>query len=206
MSLNFNNLFMLLKDRGKAEELSKITGISSGNISDWKSGRSKPSIESISKIADVFGYSIDYLLGRTSIQKLNLPTDNIIYLPICPQRASAGIGVINASSNTDMMYKCFESSFIPKGTTHGIIIDGHSMEPKFFNKQIVFIQQGLECATSDCGIFSVTDYESTKIYCKQLMQSEDGSKYLHSINNDVGDPDIDYKNIINIHCIGKILI
>ena len=80
------------------------------------------------------------------------------------------------------------------------------MEDKFFDKQIVFIQNGLECAPSDYGIFSVTDdHLNTKIYCKQLMQREDGSKYLHSMNRSEGDPDIDYKNAISIHCIGRIL-
>ena len=76
----------------------------------------------------------------------------------------------------------------------------------FFDKQIVFIQNGLECAPSDYGIFSVTDdHLETKIYCKQLMQREDGSKYLHSVNTEESDPDIDYKNVIDVHCIGRIL-
>ena len=79
------------------------------------------------------------------------------------------------------------------------------MEYKFFDKQIVFIQNGLECAPSDYGIFSVMDNEDTKIYCKQLMQREDGSKYLHSMNKSEGNPDIDYKNVIDVHCIGRIL-
>lgn len=128
------------------------------------------------------------------------------HLYVCPQKASAGIGKIKDESNPDLRLIYFEDSAIPNGTTHGIIIDGHSMEDKFFDKQIVFIQNGLECAPSDYGIFSVTDdHLNTKIYCKQLMQREDGSKYLHSMNGSEGDPDIDYKNAINIHCIGRIL-
>lgn len=128
------------------------------------------------------------------------------HLYVCPQKASAGIGKIKDESNRDLRLIYFEDSAIPNGTTHGIIIDGHSMEDKFFDKQIVFIQNGSECAPSDYGIFSVTDdHLNTKIYCKQLMQREDGSKYLHSMNGSEGDPDIDYKNAINIHCIGRIL-
>ena len=128
------------------------------------------------------------------------------HLYVCTQKASAGIGKIKDESNPDLRLIYFEDSAIPNGTTHGIIIDGHSMEDKFFDKQIVFIQNGLECAPSDYGIFSVTDdHLNTKIYCKQLMQREDGSKYLHSMNGSEGDPDIDYKNAINIHCIGRIL-
>ncbi len=128
------------------------------------------------------------------------------HLYVCPQKASAGIGKIKDESNRDLRLIYFEDSAIPNGATHGIIIDGHSMEDIFFDKQIVFIQNGSECAPSDYGIFSVTDdHLNTKIYCKQLMQREDGSKYLHSMNGSEGDPDIDYKNAINIHCIGRIL-
>lgn len=204
---NLTNLRELLKERGRAEELSRNTGISSGNISDWKSGRSKPGLESLLKIADYFNCSIDYLLGRTSIKEVNKPTNDVVCIHVCKQKASAGIGNILYEYNQDLYAVYFESSKIPKGTTHGIIIDGHSMEPKFFDNQIVFIQFGLECEPSDYGIFSVTDDDlQTRIYCKQLMQSADGSKYLHSVNKEIGDPDINYENAIDIHCIGRVLM
>lgn len=43
--------------------------VSPGNISDWKSGRSKPSLDVIIKIADTFNSSVDRLLGRNSTQE-----------------------------------------------------------------------------------------------------------------------------------------
>ena len=156
---------------------------------------------------DIIKYIIE--VGEKSdnkIMTLYQPTQEYDYIYVCSQKASAGIGKINDDSNNDLRLMCFEKNIVPQGATHGIIIDGHSMEDKFFDKQIVFIQNGLECNTSDYGIFSVTDEQSdTKIYCKQLMQKEDGNKYLHSLNVSEGDPDIDYKNAINIHCVGKIL-
>lgn len=122
-------------------------------------------------------------------------------------KTSAGIGKVLDESNSNLYTICFESSKIHKGTTHGIIIDGHSMEPKFFNNQIVFIQSGLKYEPSDYGIFSITDDDlQTRIYCKQLMQRADGSKYLHSVNKEIGDPEINYENAIDIHCIGRVLI
>lgn len=151
---------------------------------------------------------VDFILGLKEKKIINFSNynDDIFYLPVFSQKASAGIGIVEDESNPDLQTMCFKNSFVPSGATHGIIIDGHSMENKFFHNQIVFIQAGLECAPSDYGIFSVTDYENTKIYCKQLMQKSDGSKYLHSVNCNENDPDIDYKNVIDIHCIGKILV
>ena len=61
---NLENLFTLLQPRGISKKLSEATGISSGNISDWKKGRSKPTAEALTSIADYFDVSVDYLLGR----------------------------------------------------------------------------------------------------------------------------------------------
>ncbi len=45
------------------KELSEAIGVSTGNISDWKSGKSKPNIDAIAKIANYLDCSVDYLLG-----------------------------------------------------------------------------------------------------------------------------------------------
>lgn len=63
-------LFEIMGERGiKAKELSEAIGVSTGNISDWKSGRSSPSIEVLPKIANYFSVSTDYLLGLDEHQK-----------------------------------------------------------------------------------------------------------------------------------------
>ena len=64
--VNLNNLFDLMKVRGTAKQLSEATGISSGNISDWKNGRSMPSAIKLDAIANYYGVSVDYLLGRST--------------------------------------------------------------------------------------------------------------------------------------------
>ena len=50
---NIPKLFELMKEKGiTAKKLSEDTGISQGNISDWKSGRSKPSGDKLIVIAN----------------------------------------------------------------------------------------------------------------------------------------------------------
>lgn len=57
-------LFELLKERGiTAKKLSDDTGISTGNISEWKSGRVSPSAKKLQVLSEYFGVSTDYLLG-----------------------------------------------------------------------------------------------------------------------------------------------
>ena len=55
-----------MKDRAiSAVTLSKATGISTGNLSHWKSEKSKPSLVALSVLADYFNVTIDFLVGRT---------------------------------------------------------------------------------------------------------------------------------------------
>ena len=61
-------ILKLLSDRNITQkQLADGINVSTGNISDWKSGRAKPSIEVLSRIADFFNVSVDYLVGRTEI-------------------------------------------------------------------------------------------------------------------------------------------
>ena len=53
-----------------AKKLSEDIGISTGNISDWKNGRSSPTLEKIQVLSDYFDVSTDYLLGKTDIPKV----------------------------------------------------------------------------------------------------------------------------------------
>lgn len=53
-------------------ELERQTQLSSGSITKWD--KSSPSADKLNKIADFFGVSVDYLLGRTDNQT---NTDNI---------------------------------------------------------------------------------------------------------------------------------
>lgn len=60
----------LLKERNvTAYRVAKETGIATATLSDWKNGRSKPKQDKLKKIADYFGVSLDYLVGKTDIRK-----------------------------------------------------------------------------------------------------------------------------------------
>lgn len=57
----------LLKSKNISHyRLYKDIGLNNSSITKWKNG-SKPKLESLTKIADYFGTTIDYLVGRTDI-------------------------------------------------------------------------------------------------------------------------------------------
>ncbi len=60
-------LELMEKNNVSAYKLSKATGISQGNIGNWRNGRSGPSYGAIVKIASFFNVSPEYLQGKTDI-------------------------------------------------------------------------------------------------------------------------------------------
>lgn len=54
---------ILLKSDKTPYQISKETGISQTAFSNWKSGRSQPSIESLKKLADYFQKPIEFFLS-----------------------------------------------------------------------------------------------------------------------------------------------
>lgn len=64
--INIDNLFKMISEKGITQsKLAENTSISTGNISDWKKGRSMPTAVKLDELATYFGCSVDYLLGRT---------------------------------------------------------------------------------------------------------------------------------------------
>ena len=64
-----DRIFQIIKDNNlTAKEFAQTTGLSQGNITDWKTGRAKPSTEALIKIANAYNISIDYLLCRSNLK------------------------------------------------------------------------------------------------------------------------------------------
>lgn len=55
---------LLCKTNKTTYQISRETGISQTAFSNWKSGRSDPSIESLKKLAAYFEVTVDYFLSK----------------------------------------------------------------------------------------------------------------------------------------------
>lgn len=65
-----NNIRKLRKERGLSiRKLSKLTGLAPDTISKYEREDRHPKIENWQKLADYFGVSVEYLQGKTFINK-----------------------------------------------------------------------------------------------------------------------------------------
>lgn len=66
------NIRKLRQDRGIGQlELGRRVGASKQSISNWENGNIMPSIDLLLRLADFFGVSTDYLLGREGQRTLD---------------------------------------------------------------------------------------------------------------------------------------
>lgn len=66
------NIKKLRTERGlKQEELGERVWASKQSVSNWENGNIMPSIEVLVRLADFFGVSTDYLLGREVSRRLD---------------------------------------------------------------------------------------------------------------------------------------
>ena len=75
-NITSSRIFMLIKEnRLTAKEFANRVGVSQGNVTDWKTGRAKPSIESLQKIAKYTGVQLEWLTGdskfRTKVEEFS---------------------------------------------------------------------------------------------------------------------------------------
>ena len=73
-----DKILILLKEQKKTQkDLTDFLDISKGVFTDWKSGKNSSYKKHIDKIAEFFGVSTDYLLGRTNVwEEENEPFDS----------------------------------------------------------------------------------------------------------------------------------
>lgn len=59
------NLKKLREERNLSQAaFAKLIGVSQSAVGNWEAGSREPNLETMDKIADFFGVSVDYLLGR----------------------------------------------------------------------------------------------------------------------------------------------
>lgn len=122
-------------------------------------------LEYISDLAMISDYKAD--LTQTVI-----PLERQLKLFLLP--ASAGTGDFLDGEDYEMITVGEE---VPETADFGIRIHGDSMEPRFVNHQVVWVQQTQELFTGEIGIF----YQDGMAYCKKLL-NDHGEKYLLSLN------------------------
>lgn len=102
-------------------EFAKVFSISAGAIAMWETGKREPDNSTMSKIADYFGVTVDYLLGREPIEN-EVDLDDNYPVPILG-RVVAGVPIESAENVDGYIY----INYKPKEYFFALRVHGDSM-------------------------------------------------------------------------------
>lgn len=182
--------------------ITKVTselGWSTSLGTNWKNGMI-PRGEKIEKLADYFGVSVDFLIGKTdegqfynSVFIYNNPEANAEYqktltknldeqkrlIPVFG-RVAAGVPLeaIGDIVDQEQLSPDMDSSY----EYAGLVIHGNSMSPRFIEGDTVIVRLQDDVESGDTAIVFVNGTDAT---CKIVKKVDDGIE-LHSINTDYG--------------------
>lgn len=158
------------------KELAIDLHVSQPTISDWESGRKIPSARSTQKLADYFGVSIDYLLGREETEK-NTPAPKSgrispggVWIPV--------LGSVPAGIPIEAVEDILDWEEIPASMCSGdrdyfaLQVQGDSMWPDYLTGDVVIIRKTPSCESGEDCVVYVNGYDAT---LKQVKLGEDGS-------------------------------
>ena len=146
----------LRKEKGYTQaHLAKMLGVARSTVSMWESSPQEPDNETLGKIADVFGVSTDYLLGRTDVPLAKRKGHQI---PVLGEVA-AGIPIDAIEDILD--YEEIDEEMARTGEFFGLRIKGRSMEPRMLEGDIVIVRQQETAETGDTVVVLVNGDSAT---------------------------------------------
>lgn len=200
----FSDIFkQLIQNKGvTVYQISKDTGISESLMSHWKSGRQLPKYDSLKILADYFNVSGDFLLGRTDempkqvekqeSQVVKEPTKSRI-IPLYMTGASAGTGNW-LSDDMPVEWMTIPKTSLTEQADFMLKVRGDSMQPKFFDNDVLLIKKSPSILEGEIGIF-ILNGDS---YVKQMGKGE-----LISLNPAY--KPIKLAEYDDIRCAGKVI-
>lgn len=157
-------------------DVAKKIFISQAAYSKYETGAASPNPETLAKLADVLDVSVSYLLGKPS----DAPQKNKVRVPVLG-RVAAGIPIEAIEDIID--YEDLDAEEFGDGEYFGLLIKGHSMEPKISDGDIVIVRRQDTIEDGEIGVVLVNGDEAT---VKRVKQTPQGIALLP--NNPAFDP------------------
>ena len=128
----------------KQSELAERIGVRQNTLSTWETGRYEPDLESLVKMAELFGRSIDEIVGhRVAITPASTGGT---WVPVLGEVA-AGIPIEAVEDIVD--YEEIDAALAATGDFFGLRIKGSSMEPRIRDGDVVIVRKQDDAETGD---------------------------------------------------------
>lgn len=138
-------------------DLAQAIHTKQSTVAMWENGTNRPRNVTLEKLANYFGVTTDYLLGRTD-EKKERPREKGVQIPVLGL-VQAGIPVEAIEDIID--YEEIPESMARSGEYFALQIRGDSMEPKFSEGDVVIIRKQPDVNSGDIAVVLVNGDEAT---------------------------------------------
>ncbi len=170
-----NNIKKYRQMRGmKQTDLCKLLDVSQSSLSGWENGKFEPDIATLKKLADIFGTTIDSILGTKSEPRLLASDRKGIKIPVVGSSAAGfPIDAIMEyiDENDPDTWEEISESMAATGEYVAVRIKGDSMEPRIMDGDIIIVRLQDSIDTGDTAIVFIEENEAT---CKKIKKRPDG--------------------------------
>ena len=165
----FNTILQALRaEKGVSQAtIAGYLGITKQAYSLYELGKRNPDNEMLYKISEYFDVSLDYLLGKSHI-KNDFHRSKGIKIPVLG-KVQAGIPVEAVQEILD--WEEITEDMAAHGDHFGLVVNGHSMEPRFTPEDVVIVRKQTTAETGDVVIALVNGDDAT---IKKLKKMENG--------------------------------
>jgi len=162
--------------KGIAQKLS----VAQSTVAMWETGKREPDLDTVQKIADVFGVTVDRLLrdyGRQAPPNAETVSAALRMVPVF-ESVSAGFGA-EAENRIIAMLPLYIESDAEAAETICVRVRGDSMHPKIEDGDLVQVHKQETAETGDIVVI----LDGSEAYVKRFLRTPHGV-VLESINPD----------------------
>ncbi len=147
------------------QEVAEAIGVSQSGYYYWETSKTRIDNDSLSKLADLFGCTTDYLLGKDNYPRA-------LRIPVVGDVA-AGVPIEAVENVVD--YEEIDGALADQGEYFALRVRGTSMEPRIKENDVVIVRKQEDAETGDTVVVLV-DGESATV--KRIKKEPDGGLWL----------------------------
>lgn len=154
-----NRLRELRRAKGLTlKEVGSLVGVAESTMSLYESGKRQPDYEMLQALAEFFGVSTDYLLGRSDYSDIPAPTTKGKWIPVLG-RVQAGIPIEAIEDVLD--YEEISNEMAKTGDFFALQVRGASMEPRIHEGDVLIVRKQDDAETGDVCVVMVNGDDAT---------------------------------------------
>ena len=162
-----NNIKNLRKSENlNQSDFAKLLNVTQATVSRWESNDMIPDTDILHQVADHFGCTIDFILGRGGAIKKG------VKIPVLG-KVQAGLPIEAIEDILD--YEEITEELAATGEFFALQIKGESMEPRIKEGDVVIVRKQPDVESGDIAIVLVNGDEAT---VKKILKFKDGIKLI----------------------------